>query len=73
MQPVRRLVVAKVCIDSEGKYSIDAPGPDQGGTMGWGTSSAGDGDLESTVSLLIATLRYWQPELLRRLEILNED
>jgi hypothetical protein len=56
---VKRFVVAHVCLDSDGKYSIDAPGPDQGGTMGFGTSSVENGELEGTMRLLEATLKSW--------------
>lgn len=60
-----RLVVAHICIDTEGNYSVDCPGADQGGTMGYGTVWYGDRGIETTLRCLLGTLRYFHGQLLQ--------
>lgn len=67
IQPRKRYVVARVCLDSEGKYSVDAPGLDQGGTLGFGTASVDEGDLESALRLLEVALKRQHHALFSRI------
>jgi hypothetical protein len=67
-----RLRILALCIDENGRYSMDTSGIDQGGTHGWGTCEAGEGDIDATLKLIEAKMRYfheyWAAEAKRRAE-----
>lgn len=55
-------IVAEVLMDADGKYYINAPQAEQGGTMGYGTQWLVDGDLHETCVLLESVLKYWHED-----------
>lgn len=61
--PPKRLVVAKVCLDTDGRYSLDAPSFDQGGTVGFGTQWFGQCSIEETVVGLRHVLQFFDEHL----------
>lgn len=55
-----RLVVVQVCIDTNGKYSIDGPTFEKDGVVRVGTSWVGDGEPDATAIAIGAALRRYR-------------
>jgi hypothetical protein len=54
-----KYIVAKVCIDSDGRYSLSTPQPNQGGDIGFGSLTVGEGELDKTIDMLKGILRNY--------------
>jgi hypothetical protein len=65
-----RYRVAYICMEQDGKYSVDAPCLDQGGTVGLGTTYVES--LEDAVKLLEAKLKYFHDFHVSQIEKKNE-
>lgn len=67
-----RVVIAQVCLSADGRYSVDAPGLDQGGTRGFGTVEVGDGGLSETLRYLEGGLKFWHEDSLHQVRELQK-
>jgi hypothetical protein len=56
-----RYVIAKICVDDDGHYSVDTFSLEQGGSVGLGTESCGDGpkNFDGTGELIKAKLAFF--------------
>jgi hypothetical protein len=61
-----RYIVARICIDENGVYSIDGPSQEQGGTVGFGTTQYGDkpANIDGTAEGVRAMLKMFHDYLL---------
>ena len=66
---VMRYVIGHLCIDENGKYSIDIPQPDQGGGLGGlGTIRVGEGSLSDTLKVMESSIQHNEKEILARVK-----
>jgi hypothetical protein len=70
---VMRYVIGHLCIDSEGKYSVDIPQPEQGGGLGGlGTVRVGDGELAATLEYMQASIKTNEETIKARIKRIEE-